>query len=144
MGTLVIAALIAASSAVPEAKTVEAVLGADERWLNAEMTGDTASLDQLLLPEYRSVSIDGKVTDKAKILDRVRRTGGSPDLAAKIAAWKAAHPLRGEVTIAGDTAVLRWVLVKPEAGDPVSSSDIFVYRDGHWRALYSQHSGAAN
>ena len=144
MANFLLALLLVASLPEPEAKTVEAVLAADDRWLNAEVTGDVAALDQLLLADYRSVGVDGKVTDKAKILERVRQTGGSPDLAAKVAAWKASHPTRGEVSIAGDTAVLRWVLVKPEAGDPVSSSDIFVYRDGHWRAIYSQHSSASN
>ena len=63
-------------------------------------------------------------------------------MAAKVVAWKAAHPLRGDVKIVGDTAVLTWVSTKPSSGEPISSCDIFVYRDGHWHGVYSQHSSA--
>jgi hypothetical protein len=42
----------------------------------------------------------------------------------------------------GDVAILTFVLDKGAAPKPVMSCDIFVYRDGHWRALYSQHTEA--
>ncbi len=126
-----------------QAKTADAVLAADDAWLKAEIAGDTAFLDKLLLPEYRSVGANGKVSDKSMILAHARKAGGSPELAAQVASWKAAHPIRGEVSLFGDTAVLRWVLIKPESNDPVSSSDVFVYRDGQWHAIYSQHTSAS-
>jgi hypothetical protein len=146
MKMLLLPALIALSSQAVAAqpKTAEAVLAADDAWLKAELAGDTKFLDQLLLPEYRSVGAGGKVADKSKIIAHAQKAGGTPELAAQVASWKAAHPIRGEVSIFGDTAVLRWVLIKPENGDPVSSSDIFVYRDGQWRAIYSQHTSAEN
>jgi hypothetical protein len=146
MGTFLLPLLIAASTPAlaPEPRTPEAVLAADDAWGEAELAGDTKFLDQLLLLEYRSVGQDGRVTDKAKIVAHARMHSGSAEQAAKVAAWKAAHPTRGEVTIFGDTAVLRWVLLKPESGDPVSSSDIFVYRGDHWHAIYSQHTSASN
>jgi hypothetical protein len=144
MKMLLLTALIVLSSPAIAAqpKTAEAVLAADDAWLKAEVAGDTAALDQLLMPEYRTVAASGKVADKAMLIAHARKAGGSPELAAQVAAWKAAHPIRGEVSIFGDTAVLRWVLIKPENGDPVSSSDIFVYRGGQWRAIYSQHTNA--
>jgi hypothetical protein len=123
-----------------EPKTEAAVLEADEAWGEAEQKGNADFVDRLLLPGYRSVSAAGIVTGKDVIVEHTRKQGGSPERAAKIKAWKAAHPLRAEVKIAGDTAILSWISAKPETADAISSCDIFVYTDGHWRAIYSQHT----
>ena len=126
-----------------EPRTAGAVRAADDAWGMAEVRGDASFVDELLLPEYRSVGPAGAVTTKATIVDHARTRGPSADMAANVAAWRAAHPTRADVVIVGDTAVLTWVLIRPGAGEPVSSCDIFVYRDGRWRALYSQHSVAS-
>jgi hypothetical protein len=137
--------LFAASPALAaEPRTEAAVIAADEAWGNAEVAGDADFVERLLLPDYVSIGADGKVTNKAKIVAGTRARHASIDYAAKVAAWKAAHPLRADVTIVGDTAILKWVSDKPSAGDPVSSSDVFVYRDGRWHGLYSQHTTASN
>jgi len=47
-----------------------------------------------------------------------------------------------EVKITGDTAILTFALDKTATPKPVMSCDVFVYRDGRWRALYSQHTEA--
>ncbi|CAM3308103.1 hypothetical protein SPAN111604_15135 [Sphingomonas antarctica] len=59
-----------------------------------------------------------------------------------VADYKATHPTRGDVMLTGDTAIVTWVSLVPGKGEPIASCDVFVYRDGHWRALYSQHSTA--
>jgi hypothetical protein len=141
--TLVAAGLSAASPAI-EPRTAAAVQAADDAWGAAEGRGDAAFVDELLLPGYVSVGPAGKVTTKAAIVDGARKRGPSATMAAQIAAWKAAHPSRAEVTIVGDTAILRRLLTKPGLGEPVSSSDTFVYRGGHWRAIYSQHTTASD
>ena len=46
------------------------------------------------------------------------------------------------VVITGDMAVLTFTLNKPDTPKRVMSSDIFVYREGRWHALYSQHTAA--
>jgi Domain of unknown function (DUF4440) len=136
-----------ANSAVakPEPHTASAVIQADEAWGDAEAAGNSTFVNNLLLPEYRSVGNDGHTTLKSKILEGTRkRAESAATLAAyatEIAAWKIAHPSHAEVTLAGDTAVLRWMV----DGSPTtitSSCDVFVYRNGRWRALYSQHTGA--
>lgn len=132
----------AAAAQPPDARTAEAVLAVDESWLKAEIAGDADTLNALLLDGYVSVGPDGKVSTKQALVDGSRRRGKSEKLAQQVAAWKAAHPTRGDVVFFGDTAVLRWVSTNP--GEPVSSADVFVFRDGHWRAIYSQHSTAAN
>jgi hypothetical protein len=139
--------LFAATPALAaEPRSEAAVIAADGSWLKAEVAGDGDFLDALLLPGYVSIGPDGKILEKAKLVAnaRARNAEAKAKLAAQVAAWRASHPIRAEVTMVGDTAILKWVLVKPEAGNPISSCDVFVYRDGRWRALYSQHSSAAS
>ena len=124
----------------PEARTASAVQAADDAWGAAEAQGKAAFVDQLLAPGYRSIGPDGKTTDKAAIVAHARAFGKSPERAAKVAAWKAAHPSRAVVTLFGDTAVLNWVSTKAGEEQRIYSCDIFVYRGGHWRAIYSQHT----
>jgi hypothetical protein len=132
----------AAPSATPQPKTAAAVIAADDGWEKAEESGDVAYVDNLLLPDYRSVNADGSVHDKAAILANTKNNVGSPDHAAKVAKWQAAHPMDTAAVIQGDTAIVTFHLkpLGPEKG--IMSSDIFVYRDGEWHAIYSQHTDA--
>jgi len=127
-----------------EPHTQAAVIADDDHWGKAETEGDQAYVDHLLLPEYRSISSDGSIHDKAAILANTKKNVNSPDRAAANEKWKATHPYVTSVLIVGDTAVLTFSLDRPTSPKPVLSSDIFVYRDGRWRALYSQHSEAGN
>jgi hypothetical protein len=127
---------------VLEPHTEAAVIAADDGWGKAEEAGDFTFVNALLLPEYRSISSDGSVHDKAAILASIKKRAGNPGSAASRAQWTAAHPSRTSTAITGDTAILTCTLNRPGSPSAVLSSDIFVYRDGHWRALYSQHSEA--
>jgi hypothetical protein len=146
--SLLMLATAAPALAASEPKTREAVIADDEAWGQAEVTGDTRFIGQLLLPGYVSINPDGTVHDRAAILRSAStRTGNDAAIAsmkAKSDAYKAAHPHHGEVSFFGDTAIIKWVSDKPGAGEPVSSCDIFVYRDGHWHAIYSQHTTAGS
>ena len=132
----------AVASAKPEPKTAAAVIAADNGWEKAEESGDVAYVDNLLLPNYRSVNADGSVHDKAAIVASAKKNVSSPEHAAKVAKWKAAHPTGTGVVLQGDTAIVTFYLkpLGPEKG--IMSSDIFVYRDGQWHAIYSQHTTA--
>jgi hypothetical protein len=143
---MIIYALMAAALAAnanPEPRTSAAVIHADEEWGKAEIAGNADFLRQLLLPGYVSIGADGKVTTGEAIIAKARSR--SPDersqRAQAVAAWRAKHPVVADVTISGDTAVLRWVV--PGASKLVRSSDIFVFDHGRWRAIYSQHSAAS-
>lgn len=142
LGTASAHAGIAQSAKGVEPRTEAAVIAADDGWGNAEDAGNFAFVDALLLPEYRSIGADGSVHDKAAILASVKKHAGTPSNAANTAKWKAAHPSRTSVVITGDTAILTFTLNRPGSPASVLSSDIFVYRSGHWHALYSQHSEA--
>jgi hypothetical protein len=125
-----------------EPHTEAAVIADDKSWDKAEVEGDAAFIDQLLMPEYRSISSDGSVHDKAAIIASARKNVSSPERKAETERWSAAHPSLTSVAITGDTAILSFTLNRPGSPVRIMSSDIFVYRDGRWRALYSQHSEA--
>jgi Domain of unknown function (DUF4440) len=135
-------ATLAASSTKPQPKTEAAVIAADDGWEKAEETGDVAYVDNLLLPDYRSVSADGSVHDKAAILANAKKNIGSPDHAAKVAKWLADHPLGTAAVVHGDTAIVTFYLKQLGPENGIRASDIFVYRDGEWHAVYSQHTDA--
>jgi len=121
------------------ARTLAAVVAVDDQWLQAEEHGDTTWLDSMLLPEYRSISADGKVLDKKTLLAHAAKNRGSDTMQSHVEAWQKTHPTKKSVVMRGDVAILSFS--DPRTGR-VRSSDIFVYRDGGWRALYSQHSKA--
>ena len=125
-----------------EPHTEAAVIADDKGWDKAEDAGDAAFIDQLLMPEYRSISSDGSVHDKAAIIASARKNASSPGRKAETEKWGAAPPSLSSVAITGDTAILSFTLNRPGSPVRILSSDIFVYRDGRWRALYSQHSEA--
>lgn len=123
------------------AKTAAAVKAVDQHWLEAEEGGDTAWLDGMLLPDYRSVGVAGTFATKAAILAHATQNRGSHKMKQQVAAWQAAHPVEQQVTLQGDTAILSFVSSAPASKGKLYSSDVFVYVDGRWRALYSSHTG---
>lgn len=139
-----IAATSAASAAEVDesARSEAAVIAVDQHWLQAELGGDTAWLDAMLLPEYRSIGADGVAHPKAAIMAHAAKNRGSDVERRKVEVWLKAHPSGKSVVIHGDTAILSFYDPAKGPSNDVRSSDIFVYVDGRWHALYSQHSGA--
>jgi hypothetical protein len=129
-----------------EPHTEAAVIADAEAWSKAEEGGDVAYVDHLLMPEYRSVNSDGSAHGKDALLGGVRKFAASPDRAARLAEMaksRADHPYTTTAIITGDTAILTYSPDIPGSSKPVQSCDIFVYREGHWRAIYSQHTEAS-
>ena len=133
---------LSALAAKPQPKTAAAVIAADEGWTTAEETKDVAYVDNLLLPDYRSVSPDGSVHDKAAILAHMQTNTSVADRTAAVEKYRAAHPYETSALISGDTAILTFHLKAQAPEKGITSSDIFVYRDGQWHAIYSQHTDA--
>jgi hypothetical protein len=140
-----IAAAVHANDTAPHAVdessyTKEAVIAVDQHWLEAEVSGDVAWIDRMLLPEYRSVSADGTAHPKSAILASARKNGQSDEMRRKVEAWQKAHPSKKSVVLRDNVAILSFYdpALGPQNG--VNSSDIFLYIDGSWHALYSQHS----
>jgi hypothetical protein len=138
------AATVTRAAGLEEArKTEAAVVAVDQHWMDAELDGDSAWLDAMLLPEYRSGGADGTVHTKAALLAHAAKNRGNDAERRKVEAWLKAHPSRQTVVIRGDTAILTFYDPKLGARDGVRASDVFVYENGRWHALYSQHSKAS-
>ncbi|OOG38852.1 hypothetical protein B0E52_13590 [Rhodanobacter sp. C06] len=129
-----------ASAADETAHTAAAVKAVDQHWLEAEESGDAAWLDSMLLPDYRSVGVAGTFATKAGIVAHAAKNRGSDKMKQQVAAWQAAHPVDQQVTLQGDTAILSFISAAPATKGKLYSSDVFVYADGRWRALYSAHT----
>jgi hypothetical protein len=131
-----------ASDAVVEPRTEAAVLAADDDWLAAELRGDLKALDARLMPTYRDVTPEGKVYTKQDLLAGVTKHPDKVTTAPLQAAadYRAQHPVVEHVLIEGDTALLQFESLKPEEQGVIRSVDVFVYKDGHWRGLYSAHN----
>lgn len=129
-----------AQSAQPH--TAAAVIAADQAWSVAEEKGDVGYVDNLLLPEYRSVSPDGSIHDKAAILANTKHA--TPQHASLIEKYLKDHPTDMNVVINGDVAVLTFTPNTPKSDTKklISSCDIFVFRNRQWHAIYSQHTSA--
>ena len=128
-------------SAVDETqKTVSAVTAVDNHWLLAEVHGDVAWLDHMLLPEYRSVGSNGSISPKAKILASARRNQNSDKMARLVAKYMKEHPTGTSVVLKENTAVVTFYSKKIGPKNGIRSSDIFVYINGAWHAIYSQHT----
>ncbi|WP_266156892.1 nuclear transport factor 2 family protein [Dyella silvatica] len=141
------AASHAGDTALPDANetmpTEAAVLAVEDHWSLAEASGDTAFLEQMLLPEYRSVNVDGKVHSKADLLASAEKHRGAANPKAVIDAYRKDHPSKTTVVLRDGMAIVSF---HNPASNPqwVKSSDIFLFVDGHWHAVYSQHSQAGN
>lgn len=134
----------AMSPMADETQPTEAgVMAVDNHWSIAELTGDTDYLNQMLLPEYRSVNTDGTAHSKDAIVAGAAKRKGTDPAKAKLefATYQKDHPYGSAVVIQGTTAVVSFYdpTLGPQKG--IKSSDIFVYVDGHWHAMYSQHTG---
>lgn len=139
---LAFAGVSRAASPDETAHTAAAVKAVDHHWLDAELDGDTAYLEALLLPAYRSVGADGVVHPRQAIIAHAAQNRGSDQQRHKVEAWIKAHPSAQSVVLQGDTAILSFYDPKLGPDRGVRSADIFVYVGGHWRALYSQHAGS--
>ena len=135
-----------AQAAIPAAEhemTVAAVRAVEDHWSRAELDGEIGYLDQLLLPEYRSVSPDGSVHPKAAIIAGAKKNAANRAAAqAAVDSFLKAHPWRTDVVLQGNTAVITFVSLVPASHDAIRGADIFVFANGAWHAIYSTHQNA--
>jgi hypothetical protein len=132
------------SAAVDETQRTEAALKrVDDHWGDAETDGDVAYLEQLLVPEYRSIDPKGGSHVRAMILDHARRNRGHAAEARKVVdAYKQAHPTEMMVIIHGDVGIVSYFDPRRGADSSIRGSDFFIHEGNRWHAVYSLHNGA--
>ena len=99
------------------------------------MGGDTTYLDRLLMPSYVSVSGKGVVRDRATIEQLAAAYAKKNP--TPVAAMKS--DTESTYEIEGAAAVVKHY----SPSNHERSVDVFVYKDGAWYAVYSQHTTIA-
>ena len=118
------------------ALTPQAVIAIDDHWSLAELRGNTAWLNSLLLPSYRSIRANGSVLDKKTLLAHASQNRGhGPEKLKGFDVWLKTHPMNESVIIHGHVSILSFS--DPKTGR-VRLSNVFVHEKGRWHALYSQ------
>ena len=125
----VLAFAVPAVAFAAHAPDAAGVRDAENRWGEAFVSGDVATLDALLDADYVSVNASGTPRTKAEILVLARDY-------AKAHPGQHGTPLADSSTIRviGDAAVVQ------HHGAQDTSVDMFYFRDGRWHAWYSQHT----
>ena len=124
-----IAGVLCTTLGAAKAPDEAGVRDAENRWSEAFISGDTASLEALLDARYVSVNTKGHAHNKAEILKLAHD-------------YAAAHPgehakplaSSSSIRVIGNSAIVQ------HHGDADTSVDVFYFKDGRWRAWYSQHS----
>lgn len=124
---------VAAHCAFHSPRTAAGALAAERYWVAAIERRDAAALDCLLAPGFTDNNWQGKVVTRAQMLD---------GFTAKPRITLVLNELTTDV--AGDMAVVRGRnrQAGPD-GKPTGAvrfTDVFVYRDGAWRALRAQET----
>ena len=105
------------------------VRAAENRWSEAFVTGNAAHLNSLLDDGYVSVNALGTARTKAEVI------AAALAYAAKNPGQHAdPMPPTSTIRVIDGTAIVR------HNGAGEKSVDVFYYRGGRWRAIYSQHT----
>ena len=142
LGVCFVIALPGSAATDETAHTAAAIIAVDDHWSQAEIHGDTAYLDRLLLADYHSVSAHGRAIGKADILQHARLDGSSHIMQQKILQYMQTHPFAECVVLHGNTAVLTFYSPKLGPRRGIWLANVFVFQKGAWHALYSQHTEA--
>ncbi|MGN6515247.1 MAG: nuclear transport factor 2 family protein [Rhizomicrobium sp.] len=141
MRTLVLTLLFAAApfsagaavNCPDQAPDQKGVLAAETAWVHALETRDAKLLDCILAPGFMEMMWNNELRSRAETMKILPKR---PNNGIKLSDVK--------VTISGDHAIARGIntATKPD-GSPlgrVKFEDMFVYRDGMWRALTAQET----
>jgi hypothetical protein len=114
-------------------KTKQALIDLEHRWARALEQHDSAAVDCLLAPEFVDTGVNGELHDRAQALAAIPNR--KPLL----------NDLRDlQVTIAGEAAIVHGVnrVTDQEKKElaRVRFTDVFLYRNGQWKAISGQET----
>ena len=114
---------------------IAAVLAAERAWTDAHLHGDFTALADLMADDYRRITPDGSVQDKAAVLAAYQ-----PDRRH----WDYAQGDEYDVRVYGDTAVVvgRWTARGVNNGQAFDYAarflSVYIRRNGRWQMLAEQ------
>jgi Domain of unknown function (DUF4440) len=119
------------SAGIARADATADILAQEARWLKAITDGDLATVESILSGDYRHITSDGE------LLDRAQEVASTKPLLVTMT------PSEQIVDIAGDTALIHGVNTISDAGgviERVRFTDVFVRSDGAWLAIAAQET----
>ena len=137
LSTFLFAALLIAGISAPQVsaatcpsqpKTEAALLDLERSWAKALQQHDADTVSCFLSDEFQDAGVEGELNDRAATLARIPKRGPNQNRLEDLHAH-----------IYGDAAYVRGLnQVLDPSGKPLARvrfTDIFVYRDGRWRAV---------
>lgn len=125
----------AAKPAAPTSSPEQQIKALEQRWLDALIKRDQATVGDILAPEFHDTGIDGKVHTREQALAAVLDTT-RPDLTRFFGRLEV-NVYDGRFAVAHGLTVLNGEKIR-EAH--VSFTDVFVLRDGKWLAVAAQET----
>jgi hypothetical protein len=111
------------------------ILELESQWTQAIQSGDTATLDRLLAPEYTMVDASGKTSNKAQEIAMYQR--GDLKFDSISASGQTVTIYIGGATVTG-TTVIKGKHKKDDISGEYRFVDILERRKSGWQAVYSQ------
>ncbi len=116
-------------------RSVEEVIAAERRWVQAHRDLDLEALEDMLDDDYVQIRADGSVIGKQEALESYRSGKRR---------WDHAESDQYQVTVLGNAAILvgRWIGRGENEGEPFDYTArfmaIYLKRDGTWRLIGDQ------
>ena len=131
-GLLALLALPAYTAPLSSNATTAQVLKLEQVWMRAAQSRDIRALSRILSDDYLDINYRGMVRDKADALH-------APNLRIKAYTQKLNQE---RVRVYGNTAIVtgRGLLTTSKRHYAWRFTDVFVRRDGRWRAVSSQET----
>lgn len=122
-------------SASPPADNSASLHEAAQRYEEAQIAGDAATLEQLIADDYMLVGSDGARSNKAELIAFWTMDGFDP---APVTVTEPIEHIWSDGAALGGMVTLSWTA----DGAPVSVTlryvDVWALRDGQWRVVYGQ------
>lgn len=113
------------------------LIEAQQRIIDAELAGDVAALERLIDPEFRGVDPGGRPQDRAQVLETY---GSGRYTFERIAAEEVRCLHFGEAGVLTGIATMEGRTQRHAFRSRFRYTDVYVRRDGEWRAIASHAS----
>jgi hypothetical protein len=113
-------------------RTAAGALEAEQRWVAALETRDSAALDCILAPSFADTSWRGALVTRSEVM---KALSVRPQSTLTLTDLRPA--------LIGDVAIVRGVNTQSAGGKVIGSVrfvDVFVYRSGRWQAVSAQET----
>jgi uncharacterized protein (TIGR02246 family) len=133
--SLVFGSMLLAGQSAKSAGTEQALKEIENKWANAYLKGDAATIGDILADDFVGVSLEGKVQSRADVMAEAKRSKVTRSAASDI-----------RVRLLGPDAAVVTGIWSGAGTDPAGHkfdltsrwTDIFMRKDGKWKCVAQQ------